>query len=411
MAKYATEADLAEVSPSYASESDLIDNQTTPIEQPKYANESETKLTGIEQLLRVSAKDRVSALLSGGITSMAGGAKDSEDVLPAVNGALGGILGSYVGRPNMGVGFGTAIGEFEKQGIEKLSGERKDINVSDIIIKGGAAAATSKLFEWGLKSAGVAKNIVPEETRAKFFEKALQAVEVGKDKLGSNFGKAVSALAQKYPNSRVDLRDPLIKIKEVLGEFGEENLVPQLRTAVRNSPKLKAVVEEPSKAFNLTLQEAIDLKNAITSTTNAITKRAMVGKTTPNERVVFEILDSIDNQITKPFQEMRDIRKVYAAGKQAYDLARPLVERGKAVENTIFSKPQGLFGISGSQFGGSTQGKLALKEIMSMTKPGGKMFEAAELAHNLNRVADTVGRLGEIAVGGAAVKKLLGQED
>lgn len=372
------------------------------VEAPKAELSSSSSLDGF---ISEGNKNRLSAFLGGGLTPMVGGAKNTEDLLPVINATLGGIAGSFLGRPNLGVGIGTAVGEAEKQTIDSLMDKSKRVSVEDILIKGGAAAAGSKVIGGLIKSVGVAKNIVPERARSEFFNKALQAVNVGKKKLSSNFAKSISDLAEKYPNNRVDLREPLKQIKKMLGEVGEDNLVPQLATAVRRSPRLTDVVNNPENALNLTLKEALDLKNAITSTTNSITKKAIQGKSTPNERVVFEILDTIDSKITTPFPEMVNIRQVYSAGRKAFDLARPLLEPGKAVENSIFSKPEGLFGLGGSRFMGSTQGKLAFEDIAKMTKPGGKMFEAAQLAHNLNRGADAISRLSQISIGGALLKK------
>ncbi len=372
------------------------------VEMPKNKSSNQSSVDGF---ISEGNKNRLSAFLGGGIAPMVGGAKDTEDLLPVINATLGGIAGSFLGKPNLGVGIGTAVGEAEKQTIDSLMDKSKRVSVEDILIKGGAAAAGSKVLGTLIKSVGVAKNIVPERARSEFFNKALQAVNVGKKKLSSNFAKSISDLAQKYPNSRVDLREPLKQVKDMLSGTGEDNLVPQLMTAVKRSPRLMEVVKDPTKALNLTLQESLDLKNAITSTTNSITRKAVQGKSTPNERVVFEILDTIDSKITDPFPEMANIRQVYSAGRKAFDLARPLLEPGKAVENSIFSKPEGLFGLGGSQFMGSTQGKLAFEDIAKMTKPGGKMFEAAELAHNLNRGADAISRLSQIAIGGALLKK------
>ena len=56
----------------------------------------------------------------------------------------------------------------------------------------------------------------------------------------------------------------------------------------------------------------------------------------------------------------------------------------------------------------STQGKLAFKRIVSQTKAGEKMFKAAELAYKLNRAADFVVRMGQLAVGSSAASMLFG---
>lgn len=389
----------------------VIPDSEVKITSKEVSGEAPDSVSLLSKLMNTSVKDKVTAFLVGGPTAVAGGAKDSEETLPLINGILGGIAGSYLGHPNLGVGAGTSLGEFQRQTVKKVSGEASSIDINDILIKGGAAAASAKILDIGLKTAGLSTKLIPERARVEFFNKTLKAIDLGKKKLSSNFSKSINALAEKYPNQRIDLSGTMKQVKDMLDGIGEDNLVPQLRTAVRNSPKLSEVIDDPTKAIGLTLKESLELKNAITSTTNSIIKKSVKGKTTPNERLVFEVLDNLDNAITKNFPEMRDIRKAYATGKQAYDMARPLLEPGKPVESSIFSKPEGLFGMGSSQFMGSTGGKLAFKDIASMTKPGGKIFEAAQLAHNLNRVADTVGRLGQIAVGGALLRKFMPEDE
>ena len=107
---------------------------------------------------------------------------------------------------------------------------------------------------------------------------------------------------------------------------------------------------------------------------------------------------------------MIEVKKVYNEGKKAFDLARPMVEPGSAVEKAIFSQPRGLFGAGGTPFMGSVQGKLAFKEIVSKTKSGEKMFKAAMLAHKINRAADFIGRMGQIGVGYTIYDKLSGKK-
>jgi len=92
-----------------------------------------------------------------------------------------------------------------------------------------------------------------------------------------------------------------------------------------------------------------------------------------------------------------------------------LVEKGTAIESSVMSKPTGLFGMGGSPFMGSTHGRLAFKDIAGRSTPGLKLIQAAQYAHNLNRLADFVGRTGQIVAGGAATtivgKKIFGSND
>lgn len=340
--------------------------------------------------------------------AMSASGMPEENAAPFVMGAAGAYAGSKLGKPNIGAGIGASAGEMIRQSAQKLRGSGDDIDVGDAVLIGGATAIGGKVLDTALRSVGLTAKLIPEKSRAKFFDKALQAVNIGDKALSRNWNKMVSNIVEKFPNETVNLSGPMTELAHQVKNFGDDSLIPQLKTAVKNSPKLLDVVDSPGKAVSLTLKEAQELKNAITSTTNAIIKKAVKGKTTPNERVVFKILDDIDWQMTKKFPDMIEVRRVYQQGKKAFDLARPLVEPGPAVEKAIFSQPRGLFGAGGTPFMGSTQGKLAFKEILSKTKPGEKMFKAAKLAHDINKAADFVGRMVQIGVGYTLIGKLSG---
>lgn len=399
--------------PGMAINSGMQGTQNLP--SPSQSNNPMAMVEKLQQILKgqnVSPIDRSVSGAVGGIPSLISGAKNIENTLPVVMGAFGSVGGTQVGHPNLGFGIGTGTGELLKQSIQKLKGNRTDISPEDVLIVGSVAAAGSKILDTALKSAGLTMKLIPEETRAAFFDKALQAVNVGYQQLGRNFRTAVNQLIENNPTKRVDLSGVMEQVSKQFHGI-DETLIPQLKTAVGRSSALTKAVENPSEAANLTLHEAQELKNAITSTTNTIIKKAVKGKTTPNERVLFEILDSIDEKITEAFPKMSDVRRAYSEGKKAFEMARPLVEPGRTVETSIFSQPKGLMGVGGTPFMGSTQGKLAAKKIMGMTEPGAKMFKAAKLAHDINRVADFIGRVGEFTVGGTAIgvaNKLLNRE-
>ena len=57
--------------------------------------------------LGVTSTDRLTSLFIGGLVPAAGGAKDPEDTLPIVTGALGAIGGGVVGHPNLGLVLGS----------------------------------------------------------------------------------------------------------------------------------------------------------------------------------------------------------------------------------------------------------------------------------------------------------------
>lgn len=331
-----------------------------------------------------------------------------ENIYEAVLGGVGGVIGARIGKPNLGAGIGAGAGNLLKQTAQKLRGNGEDIDIGDAVLVGGAVAAGGKFLDTALKTVGLTANLIPERARAKFFDKALQAVSVGDKALKRNWNKMVNTLVDKFPNTRVDLTSALKDMKDQFNQI-DETLLPQLKTAVRNNKTLSEMVAGTRKVSELTLKEAQEFKNAITSTTNTVIKKAIAGKTTPNERVLFQILDKIDDSMVRSFPDMLEVKRVYNKGRVAFERARPLVEPGTAVENAIFSRPSGFFGVGGTPFMGSTHGKLAFKDITSKTKPGEKMFKMAKLAHDVNRAADFVGRMSQIGVGYTVVNKLFGR--
>lgn len=340
-----------------------------------------------------------------------------ENILPVVGGILGGMGGSRIGQTSVGVGLGTGAGNLAQQAIKKLARGGNDIDIGDAVIVGGLAGLGTKAIDMAFKSAGVAFQIVPEKARAKFFEKSLQAVNIGRKALSRNWQRAVTKLVEDNPNTLVNLEGVVGQLKNQFEEIGDDTLIPQLKSVVKKNPKLMRLIEsektasdilenKPNLASRLTLTDAQELKNAITSVTQTTIKKAVKGKTPPNERIALEVIDKIDDAITSSFQQMAQVRRIYKTGKDAFNLARPLVEPGVNVEKSIFSKPQGVLGTGGTPFMQSTQGKLAFQQITGMTEAGHRLFAAAELAHKLNRAADSIWRIGQYATYGAIARKV-----
>jgi len=362
-----------------------------------------------QTFLNTPAKERVISGMTGGIIPAVGGAKDAEKTAPAIGGILGGVVGARLGKPNVGAAAGAFGGKLYEDSVKKLFRDGDDFDVRDAIMVGGLYGLGGKAFDSALKGLGVSAKIIPEASREKFFQKALQAVNVGRQALSRNFGRSINELAKKYPERTVDLSGVASRLKNQFDVI-DETIVPQLKTAVKNNPKLLAAIDDPALVVNLPLKDALEFKNAVTSATNSITNKAIKGKNTPNERVVFDIIDDIDDAITSKFKEMYEVRRIYAQGKRDFDLARPLVEPGKSVEANIFNKPTGAFGVGGSPFMGSVMGKRATQRVMGMTPAGEKMFKAAELAHKLNRAADSIYRMGLYAAGASGASMLLGKK-
>lgn len=357
----------------------------------------------LDKFINQTSMERVVSGSIGGITAMAAADKETEEALPYAMGTIGGVLGGMLGHPNLGVGVGTFVGDAEKQFINKLKGQSDEMNLEESFLKGAGAGLLSKGVEEVFKIGGQTFNLIPERSRVAFYDKIKDATDLGYKALVRNYGRAVNKLVSEFPDQRIALNGTVEKISTALEgvvDDAGQAILPQIKRAVKNNPRLADVVDDPSRAIGLTLKEANDLKSAISSTVKPLLKRVQKGGTaTPQERGIFEILNSFDKEITKVFPEMRKVNEIYSAGKHAYDLVRPHLNPGTPIESAIMSKPSGMFGLSGSKFMGSTGGKLALKDTMGMTRVGEKLFKVAELSHNLNRAADAIGRLAEIEAG------------
>lgn len=367
----------------------------------------------VNRFINQEPMERIIAGASAGPMAVAAGQANMEDALPSVIGVAGGVLGGMLGHPNVGAGAGYGIGDVGKQLLDKAKGETDNVNVQSSFLKGAGAGLASKGVESILKIGGQSLNLIPEVKRVAYYDQVKKAADLGYKKLVSNYGKAVNRIVAENPSQRVALNETVSKISSALEgvvDDAGQPILPQIARAVKNNPRLKDVINNPEKAIGLTLKEANDLKSAISSTVKPLIKRVQKGGTaTPQERGIFEILSSFDKTITKAFPQMREVNEIYRTGKDAYNLARPMLEPGKPIENAIMSSPQGLFGLGGSKFMGSTGGKLALKEITSKTRVGEKLYNSALLSHNLNRAADAIGRWAEIGAGAVIAKETWGK--
>lgn len=363
----------------------------------------------LNKMINQAPAERVVAGAVAGPMAMVAAQNDMEDAVPSALGVAGGYLGAMLGHPNVGAGFGYGVGDVGKQLIEKAKGETDSVNVGSSFLKGAGAGLLSKGVESILKIGGQSLNLIPEAKRVAFYNQVARAADVGHKKLVSNYGKAVEKITAENPTVRVNAREAVEKVRDVANGVSQD-IIPQIKTALKRNPRLKNVIDNPDEAIGLTLKESMELLQTIKGTSKSIIDRVSGGKSAlPSERGLFDVLDTFQSSIVKAFPQMRGINEIYKAGKDAYKLARPLLNPGSTVESSIMSSPQGLFGLGGSKFMQSTGGKLALKDIASQTKAGEKLYNSALLSHNLNRAADAVGRWAEIGAGAMLAKQTWGR--
>src|SRR3990167_2567305 len=68
------------------------------------------------------------------------------EIIPTAGAIAGGVVGTVYGAPNIGAGVGGAAGEAFQQGIERLTGERKQFDIGQIAKTGVTSGVLSKGF-------------------------------------------------------------------------------------------------------------------------------------------------------------------------------------------------------------------------------------------------------------------------
>jgi hypothetical protein len=372
-----------------------------------------SRSTNPTPFLATERGEQALAFSIGGPLALLSGVRNTEEALPFVGGVLGGVGGSLVGHPHVGVGVGVGAGDLARQSINKLKGEGDDISASDAVTLGTLTALGGKAFDVALKSAGVTLGFIPDRAKAKIFDKTAQATNIARKQLSRIWDKSVTNLANKFPDQRVNLKPAFTRLQKQFNDI-DEQMIPQIKAAIKKNKKLNDIVKfsgpddkvigfAPDKTIGVTLKEANEFRATINAAIKPITKRALRGETLPTERVAFEILDEFDDAITGSFKEMSLIKRTYREGRKAFEMVRPLVQPGEAIEKTVLSQPRGLFGLEGTPFFRSQQGRVAAQKLLSNTEAGANLFSALKFMHVGNRAVDAIARLTAIKVGSKVI--------
>lgn len=234
---------------------------------------------------------------------------------------------------------------------------------------------------------GLARNV-----RAQLFQR--------KKEVGEAFESGIKALSEANPAARVDLSPQFDGLKTAMADATENpGLAQEVKAIVRRvkdpeqSKLLLELIENPSKAADLTLQQSQDIKVAIQNAPAIKTKLAQ-GKFADYRQSDIELLDLLDDiklAQSDVFPELAEVRKPYAQYMQNY----------KEVKN--YFKPKSLIGRMKNGFGNEETEAMVKavlpEETFGDIKAYKKALQAITLLKNLGLTA-----AGGTVAGAAAAK-------
>lgn len=182
-----------------------------------------------------------------------------------------------------------------------------------------------------------AKNV---KDPAAFAQNVRSALFTQKQQVGKNFGNAVEKLSQANPNVGVDLSEPAQSLKNAMAD--QENnpgLAGQVKSIVRGikdpdkAKLINDIIDDPSKASNLTLQQSNDIKTAIQNSPSIASKlkQGKFAQYTPGDLEVLDLLDNVKLKQGEVFPELADIRKPYAEYMQNYNQVKNMFKPGTLI--------------------------------------------------------------------------------
>lgn len=222
--------------------------------------------------------------------------------------------------------------------------------------------------------------------RTAFVERVRGGFQGAKRKAGEQFEGTLTKLTTENPDRFVDL-------SAAVAELGEDiKLNPKLLSAVNRSPRLQAILQDPSKAAKLTLTEAQELKNEMTS-------KLSLGKLQGNnvrtdDLPLFDTVDNIrEAQLSafpdEQFGEFAKARKDYGRTMSDYRMVKPRIQPGRTEENIY------------KNFGGDAEIQDAVKRLLP--KELQKEIGRTKVVRKTGKVA---GVAGGLALGGGLIEKL-----
>ena len=158
----------------------------------------------------------------------------------------------------------------------------------------------------------IIKNVAAQ---SKFADSVKAEFQHVMNQANAKFGGTIDKLTSLYPSKRVDLTDAVKNAQDMLDDS------PGLRTTIKKFPKLKAIFEDPSKAKNLTLKDAQDLKNSI----------KYVTQPRPEDLPINDLRNAISKAQVDTFPQFDKTLGEYKQVAEDYDLISKMLQDGKII--------------------------------------------------------------------------------
>ena len=209
------------------------------------------------------------------------------------------------------------------------------------VIKSGAQAVGQKTGLFDLMKANQAlKN--PEKMAQDVRASLLDPKTGQKAQWGKDFEQRLNNLIAQKPYDSVNLQSEVSSMRSAMDD-AETNpgLASQIKSVIRTiknpdaAKTMSEIIDDPSKAANLTLKQSQDLKVAIQNTP-AIKMKLAQGRFANYTQGDLELLDLLHNVKLKQaenFPELADVRQPYADKMTAYNLVKNKFKPGQLEGN------------------------------------------------------------------------------
>ena len=146
-----------------------------------------------------------------------------------------------------------------------------------------------------------------------------------KKEASANFGDQLDQLANANPTKRVSIRNSIDLINEDI------LLDPKVRTAANRVPEIKAMLQNPKLADNITLRESQNIINRLTS---RVSKTKLQGNNVrPDDIPLLDLIDDIRMDQLDAFPQMQGVRQQYAQVIGRYNEVRNKIKVGRLLGN------------------------------------------------------------------------------
>lgn len=163
-----------------------------------------------------------------------------------------------------------------------------------------------------------------------------------KTQIGKNFESDLNKLIASKPYDSVNLQEPVSAMRSAMDDANTNpGLASQIKSVIRTiknpdaAKTLNEIIDDPSKASNLTLKQSQDLKIAIQNSPS-IKMKLSQGKFANYTQGDLELLDLLDNVKLKQaenFPELAQVRKPYADYMQNYNQVKSMFKPSQLLQN------------------------------------------------------------------------------